>query len=96
MSGKFDQVPKGTEATTLFQQEAELRGLDVLYECWIWEGIKAECVIFRDEDVCDLSDDEILEMVRSSPICRPDSKMTLRRSISGYTFANFNFTVMNP
>lgn len=94
MNGKFDGVPNDPDTLIYLQRETRLDRFDVLYQRWFWEGIKAESLIFRNEDVGELSDDEILQQVRSAPICRPDSDVTLKRSPSGYTFVNFNFTAV--
>lgn len=94
MSGRFDQVPKEPDITTIYQRETRLGCLDVLYRRWIWDGIQGESLVFRDEDVGEWSDDEIIQRVRSAPICRPDSDVLLKRSASGYTVASFNFAAV--
>jgi hypothetical protein len=38
-----------------------------------------------------LTDGELEQVVKKSPIVKEGSSMTLNRSDSGYTFVNFNF-----
>lgn len=91
MSEKFRDVPVEEDTRILFETEAYLGGYDVLYQKWFWEGITAESIIFRSEDVADLTDAEIEAEVRTSPLVRADSQVTLKRDDSGFTFVNFNF-----
>ena len=91
MSKKFDGVPTEEDTKILFRTEVKFGDYDVMYEKWIWDGITAESIIFANEDVVNLSDKEIKEDVKSSPLVNSDSQITLKRSESGYTFINFNF-----
>lgn len=90
MSNKFDSVPVEKDTRLLFRNESKLGKYDVLYEKWEWDGIKAESVIFLDEDVAHLKDKEIEKIVKSSPIFKGGS-ITLKRGETGFTFVNFNF-----
>ena len=47
-------------------------------------------MIFANEDVSHLADEEIIAVVKLSPIVNKDSEITFARS-DGYTFLNFNF-----
>jgi len=91
MQGKFDAIPVDEDTKILFQQEANLGTYRVLYQKWYWDGITAESIIFDSQDVENLTDDEILAEVKTSPLLTKDSKTTLSRSKSGFTFVNFNF-----
>ena len=51
----------------------------------------AESIIFANEDIVGIADDEVEAEVRTSPLLNADSKITLKRSESGFTFVNFNF-----
>ena len=89
---KFKNVPVEEDTTILFQQEAHLGEYDILYQKWIWDynNISGESIVFVAEDVADLDDEEIEYEVKTSPLLRADSKITIARS-AGYTFVNFNF-----
>ena len=91
MKKKFKNVPIDEDTKILFQKEAKLDNYDVLYQKWLWDGMTGESIIFSSDDAKDLNDDEIKALVKLSPIVKEDSKITLKRSDSGFVFANFNF-----
>jgi hypothetical protein len=91
MIGKFDGVPVEEDTNILFQQVANFGDYEVLYQKWVWDGITAESIIFDSKDVHKLSDDEVLEEVKSSPLLKLDTQITIKRTDDGYTFVNFNF-----
>ena len=93
MANKFESVPVEEDTIILFQQEAKLGEYDVLYQKWFWEGITAESIIFANEDIVGIADNELEAKVRTSPRLKADSKITLKRSESGFTFVNFNFEI---
>ena len=87
----FDRVPADVDTIILMEQVAQLEALPVLYQCWIWDGIQGESLIFCNEDVADLDDNGLEQFVRKSPLVQENSEITLKRGTHGYTFANFNF-----
>jgi len=91
MTDKFNKVPVEEDTAILFQTEAKLGKYDILYQKWFWDGITAESIIFANEDVDDLEEEEIIKEVKASPLLKKDSKITFKRSDTGYTFVNFNF-----
>jgi len=91
MTDKFKNVPVEKDTRILFRIEAKLGGYDVLYERWSWEGISAESLIFVNDDVPDLTDEELEQEVRKSPLVKKESAVTIKRLDAGYTFVNFNF-----
>ena len=92
MNKKFANVPVEADTRILFRKEAKLGKYDVLYEKWNWEGIKAESIIFANDDVSELPDDEIEKEVRKSPLVKEGSQITLKRS-EEFTLVNFNFEI---
>ena len=91
MITKFRNVPIEDDTKILISVEASLGKFNVLYQKWRWEGVTAESLIFESNDVAELSDEQILNEVRSSPLLLAESKITISRSPSGYVFVNFNF-----
>ena len=92
MSGKFKNVPIDPDTDILFYKITKIDKYDVLYQIWNWDGIRSESVIFEDDDVKGLSEDEIKEIVKSSSLLKDkESRITFSQSGSGYTFVNFNF-----
>jgi len=91
MSNKFEQVPVEDDTRIIFQQETTLGEYHVLHQKWFWDGILAECIIFANDDIVGITDDEVEKKVGMSPLVKADSKIILKRSKSGFTFVNFNF-----
>ena len=87
---KFENVPVEDDVTILFHSEAMLGDFEILYQKWHWQSIKAESIIFANEDVQDMDDGEIEKLVRTSPMVKEDSVITVKR-VSGFCFVNFNF-----
>ena len=88
---KFKNVPVEEDTKIIYQQEASLGEYEVLYQKWYWDGISAESIIFANEDVDGLEDKEIEAEVKTSPLLKKNTSITLKRSQSGFTFVNFNF-----
>ena len=91
MSHKFDGVPVEKDTRILFRQTAKFGQYDVLYEMWSWEGIQAESIIFATDDISGMTDEELEQEVRQSPLVKKDSAVTIKRLDAGFTFVNFNF-----
>jgi len=91
MSKKFDGVPVEEDTRIRFRQEIRLGKFDVLHEKWSWEGILAESIIFADDDISGMTDEEIEQEVRKSPLVKKESEVKIKRSYKGFTFINFNF-----
>ena len=90
MNNKFDSVPVEEDTRILRNKETYLGGYDVLHQKWKWEAITAESIIFLDEDVADLEDEDLELMVKGSPFFK-GGQITLKRSELGFTFVNINF-----
>jgi hypothetical protein len=93
MNSKFANVPVDEDTTIISQLEALLGSYPVLYQKWVWDGISAETIIFENLDIASLTDEELEKEVKSSPICRENSQITIKKT-DGFTFVNFNFDVL--
>ena len=92
MSDKFKNVPLDDDTRVLLEEITKLGEYEIMHQMWNWDGIKGESIIFADADIKDLSEEEIKEKVRSSPmVTEKESNMTFSQKGSGYTFVNFNF-----
>ena len=91
MSKKFDGVPVDEDTKILFRLEAKLGEFDILYEKWSFEGVTAESFIFANDDISGMTDEEIEQEVRKSPLVKEGSQILIKRLGVGFTFANFNF-----
>ena len=90
---KFNNIPEQENTEIIFRAEVKFGDLDVVYEKWEWDGILAESIIFDEDDVSEMNDDEIINQVRGSPLF--DEKIykgdpTIRH-LSGLVFVNLNF-----
>jgi hypothetical protein len=91
---KFKEVPVEEETKILKRRNISISGYEVLYEKWKWDGIKAESVIFIEEEVENLRDNELIEFVKNSQeIINEEHEITIKHS-SGFVFVNFNFEIM--
>jgi hypothetical protein len=90
VSDRFGSVPVEGDTRISFRKETKIGNYNVLHEKWNWEGIKAESLIFANNDVSKLSDEEIIKEVRESPFINEGSDITLKRS-KEFTYVNFNF-----
>jgi hypothetical protein len=93
MSKKFENLPVEEGTRISFRTEANFGKYEVLYEMWTWEGISAESIIFANDDISDLSDEELEREVRKSPLVKKESAVTIKHLDAGFTFVNFNFEI---
>lgn len=89
MTGIFTDRPIDADTKILSSQQTEIAGLDVLLELWNWEGIYGQSAILLSSQVADLSDDEIIERLRSVIVTTEDT--TVSRTADGYVFINYGF-----
>lgn len=59
MNNKFSAVPIGNDTNILFELNATLEDVDVLYQMWSWDEVTAESFIFLSSDIADLTDEEV-------------------------------------
>lgn len=91
MKNKFNTVPVDDDTKIFAQVETDLGEYEILYQKWGWDGVVAESIIFLDDEVSNLSETELENLVRESPLVNVNSKLTISRCRSGFTFVNFNF-----
>ena len=90
MDSKFNNISIEKDTRILFQKEDKLGDYDVRHEVWSWEGYRGESLIFSNDDVAGLPDQDIKRLVRASGLINEGSAMTLNRS-TDFTFCNFHF-----
>lgn len=93
MKGKFANVPLESDTIILYEKMHTIGGFEVLYQIWRWENYHGDSIIFANEDVAGLDEEEIKNMVKNDSVCQPGSSLTFKRGASGFTFVNFNFEV---
>ena len=93
MTRKFANVPLESDTIILYEKMHTIGGFEVLYQIWRWENYQGDSIIFANEDVDGLDEEEIKNMVKNDSVCMPGSNLTYKRGESGFTFVNFNFEV---
>ncbi|GAC30388.1 metallophosphoesterase [Brumicola pallidula] len=95
MTNKFFNVKteKGTRIT--LSTDAKFGDYEVLYQKWAWGGIDAESLIFVTKDIAHISENELTEDVKNSPLVKDKSKSLTYKQGDEFTFVNFNFEVCN-
>ena len=91
VAANFDKVPVDRDTKITFHEQVILGAYEVLHQKWTWDGISAESIIFIEDEVSELTDQEVKHIVFVSPLNKNTSSMTLKRGESGFVFVNFNF-----
>ena len=90
MNEKFKNIPVEEDTHIILSSPMKWGDLDVVYQIWSGEGIKAESIIFLNDDVKDIDDETLKADVNDSPIVKDKGKLTMSRG-EEFTFVNFNF-----
>ena len=90
MKEKFKEIPKDRDTKITMELKTNLGKYEIVYQKWLWDGIKAESIIFFNEDIEFLSEEEVKDQVKLSPLLKDNSEITYKKS-DIYTFINFNF-----
>ena len=90
MTNEFENIPVEEDTRVLSRNFLEMAGFEVCHEVWCYEGITAESIIFREDDVSGKSDDEIKELVAANRKVADPASMTFKRT-GEFVFCNFNF-----
>lgn len=85
----FQDVPVEADTKIKHQKEVLIEKIPALHQKWVWDGIAAESIIFHNHEVENLTDEELFLMVKD--YADSESKYTVKRADSGFTFINFNF-----
>lgn len=91
MTDKFKDLPMEEDTQIITNVKANIEQFDVVYQKWKWDGIMAESVIFFNEDITELTEDQIKnEVALCTALVKKNSQMTYKKG-DKYTFVNFNF-----
>ncbi len=92
MTNKFKNVPLDADTKIKKQKECKVAEFDVLYQKWLWDGVLGETIIFAEEDVKDINEQQLRQLVLDSEfIHSKEAKMTFNRSGKDFVFVNFGF-----
>ncbi len=95
MKKDFNNIPNDPDTRILVHVEAKLGDYDVCVQGWVFEGVRAESMIFHAEDVKNLSDEELIAEVKESPLVDPEKGITISRKNPDFAFVNFNFEMID-
>ncbi|MEO5787752.1 MAG: hypothetical protein ACOH2D_00405 [Gelidibacter sp.] len=91
MTEKFKDIPVEEDTQIIASVKANIAEYDVVYQKWHWDGIYAESVIFFNDDVAGLTEEQIKkEVALCTDMVKENSQMTFNKG-DKYTFVNFNF-----
>lgn len=91
MTEKFKDIPVDSDTKILANVEAKIAEYDVVYQKWYWGGIQAESVIFYNDDIAELDEDQVKKEVSlCTALVKEGSQLTYKKG-EKYTFVNFNF-----
>lgn len=96
MNKKFKNLQVENNTTILFELMHQIGKFEVLYQIWQQGTYMADSIIFSNEDVDGLAEEEIIDMVKNDAVFKAGSSVTFARTKSGYTFVNFNFVLDEP
>lgn len=87
---KFADIPCGSDTRMLYQKEVKLGEYDCLFEVWSWDGILANSFAFLSNDIKDITDEELIALLKASPIWEGRDDLRVNRGTAGFTFVTFN------
>ncbi len=91
MIEKFKDIPVEEDTRILASFETKVDNYDVVYQKWYWGGIYAESIIFFNEDITGLTEEQIkIQVAENTALLKENSQMTFKKG-DIYTFVNFNF-----
>lgn len=76
----------------LQKNKIKLSGYDVRHEIWSWEEYRTESLIFENDNIAGLTDQEIEALVIKSDLIKEGSDIAFHR-LEEFTFVIFNFQV---
>lgn len=93
MTEKFNNVPVEDDTEIIFSTPAKFGEYEVLYQKWIFDGIIGESLIFAENDITNITMDELENEIRNSPMVIGNSRKITTANKNSFTFFNFNFVV---
>jgi hypothetical protein len=88
----YADVPADEDTIVKYETNIKLDGLNGLFQTWSFEGVIGSSLIFQNEDVENLSDDELKALTERNMIIG-EKGFTVKRTDGKYTFVNFNFSI---
>ncbi|MFV0231722.1 hypothetical protein OBK30_01465 [Empedobacter falsenii] len=96
MNEKFKNIQTDSDTSILTNVETKFGELDCVYQIWVYDSIQASSLIFYKNDIKDLSNEELENLLRTSPLMTDNtSEITFSSTSDEYTFINFNFEYLD-
>jgi len=84
-------IPKDKGTRIIDQYVLRIGDYEAVKQRWTWEGVLADSLIFVNDDVKALSDDELVTYINTHWDDEIIGSVTIKRSPQGFCFVNFNF-----
>ena len=78
---KFKNIPTEKDTQILFSSNMLFGTYEILFQKWFWDGIYTDSIIFHNDDINTVSEEELINEVKNSPIFKKDSKITYSKVI---------------
>lgn len=91
MNEKFKNLPVEPGTFILATVETKIDDLDAVYQKWCWDSIFAESIIFCNDDVAHLNQEQVEKQVLQNTALVKDSSSLTYRKGDKFTFVSFNF-----
>lgn len=88
----YTDVPVDEDTVVKYETNVKVNGINGLYQTWSFEGVIGSSLIFQNEDVEDLSDEELKALAERNMLVG-ENGITVKRT-EKYTFVNFNFSIL--
>jgi 5'-nucleotidase len=93
---KFQNIPDDNGTYVLSNIQTKFGELDCVYQVWVYDLIQGSSLIFYNDDIKDLSNEDLENLLRSSSLMTDNtSEITFSKENDKYTFVNFNFEVLD-
>jgi len=92
LDNKSDYNSIYPERRILQKHKIKIGEFDVRHEIWACEEYRAESIIFENEDIVALTDQDIESLVTKSELVKETSEINIDR-LERFTFVIFNFQV---
>ena len=92
MDNKSDENLNYPDKRILQKHKIKLGEFDVRHEIWSWKGYKTEAIIFENDDIVALTDQDIEALVVESELVKEALEININR-LEKFTFVIFNFQI---
>ena len=92
MKEKFKDISVDKDTLIIDSMEVNIETHEAIYQKWHWDGIHGDSIIFCNEDIDELSEEQIKNQVKNTKLFNTNSQITFIKG-EKYTFVNFNFTI---